>query len=884
MLCSMTTMTVADGLQFINKKGRGKMKRIFEKALSIVLVFSMLVGLPVKAQSNGKINIVHDGKYLLVDSNVEQTVTIFAAAYSQDRYLKSKQWNSVVVNKDTQRLDISSLLIRDDNRILKVFVWESIGTLKPLQQSVKSDVVQMHIDQKGYVCFGGYNTKNNNRVPFMVKSPSGNIVYVNQLETDDNGYYSVKFKILDFDAYGKYTIYSNHNGMTLHSIAYDESEPKLYVTASEDTAVKGGDNADTNYGTEETISCRNYPDRPDYDRKGYFKFDVSSVHKEGIKKVYFQYYVSSAESGYQPVQLNLYGLAADSWQENTVTYNTQPQKGDFIVQTSAMRGNIGMADITDYVTSRIDDGEITFVALGHEEHGLQQAVASREYSDSECHPKLVFCYGYEEVFDDYEIPEYGNGIDPIDNAREMIAESTAEYTYPQITSVGQSSLGYDNVVNARLSTSTEFTEYKTRKLKNLSTWSLTNWNPYKEGEDELSSYGGNLNNKINNGTGFFTTAKLDNGRWTLVDPDGYQFYSMGVTSVRPADSDAAYKEIVDNFNADTKEWSNTKREILYNNKMNSAGAWSLMFRGFDKNTGKITSGLTYDADVIENDNPIPVACIVPNGVSIRYAKDLDGVVGSGVESFKGSVPPVFNPDFEEKCGEIIKTYVEPLKDSPYVIGWWSDNEINDSLRMLDDALMLDPTDDFFVYTHAAAWEWLRNRLGRDDVGIWDLNDTLREEFREFVYDRYYQVMSRQFALYAPNHLYLGARHFETSVKSKGIFAAAERYCDVVSYNLYKYWTPTVVSEWEQYADIPVLITEFYSSENSAAGGWIVENAEDVGSFYENYTLRLLEAPNVIGWHYHSFTRFDGNSVNESLTTSAKTINKQVYNLIEYFDN
>lgn len=859
------------------------MKRIFNKFISFALIVCMLIALPVSAQSEGKINIVHDGTQLLIDSSEEQTVTIIVAALSDDRLSAIKTRDQLVVNSDVQSLDISSLLKKHSNRELKVFVWESLETLKPLQDVTKSDVVHIDVELDGTICFSGYNTKNNNRVPFMVKGPTGDIVYVSQLKTDENGFYSVKFKILDFDKYGKYKIYSNHNEITLHSIIYDGNN-ELSVVASEDAGVNGGNNADTNYGTADTISCRNYPDRPDYDRKGYFKFGVSSVPKEDIKKVYFQYYVSNAESGYQPVQLNLYGLAAGSWQENTLTYNTQPAQGNFITKTSAMRGNIGMADITDYVTSHIDDGEITFVALGHEENSLQQAVASREYSDPEYHPKLVFCYGYEEVFDDYKIPEYGNGVDPIENAREMIAESTAEYTYPEVTKTTESDSLYSNSVNARLSTSSEFTTYKTRKLTNLTTWSLNNWSPYKEGEDNLSPYGGNLDNKINNGTGFFTTAKLDNGRWTLVDPDGYQFYSMGVTGVRPADSNAAYKELVDNYNADTKEWSNAKREILYNNKMNSAGAWSLMFRGFDTDTGEITDGLKYDANVIENDNPIPVACIVPNGVSIRYAKDLDGVIGSGVEKFKGNVPPVFNPDFEEKCGEIIKTYVEPLKDSPYVIGWWSDNEINDSLRMLDDALMLDPTDDFFVYTHAAAWEWLRNRLGRDDVGIWDLNDTLREEFREFVYDRYYQVMSRQFAIYAPNHLYLGARHYETSVKSKGIFAAAERYCDVVSYNLYKYWTPTVVSEWEQYADIPVLITEFYSSENSAAGGWIVENAEDVGSFYENYTLRLLEAPNVIGWHYHSFSRFDGNSVNESLTTSAKTINKQVYNLIEYFDN
>ena len=765
------------------------MKRFFMLILMTVITMSVAVF------AQEEIDISCDGRYVCITSAEEKTAAVITAAYSGNELKSVKIWEKAKLSLNENRFDIFELLSFEEDRTLKVLVWESIEGLIPLKTAEE----------------------------FTIK-------------------------------------------------AIDE---QLEVVACEDTWVNGGKNADINYGTDTKLCCRYYPNDKLYDRKSYFKFDISYIPKNGIKNIYFQYYVSAAETGYESVVLNLYGLESDSWSEKSLTYDTQPEWGEYIAQTSAMRSNIGMADITDYVTTHFEDGYISFVCEGNTKNRKQQAVASREHETAEYHPKLVFCYEEDaELFTDYPITSYGKGVDPIENAKEMLKASTAEYVYPDIKSEAYDYSEYTHTASARLSTSSTYSKYKTRRLENLT--------DYTEKENELNIYGGNINDKVADGTGFFTVKKV-NGRWTLVDPLGYRFYSMGVTNVRPADFQEAYKEIVDDYNADIKLWANAKREILFENKMNTAGGWSLMFRGFDVNTGKIVDGLKFDVNTIENDNPVPVGCIIPHGVGIQYARPLGGVTGTGVETFKGGVPPVFNPDFEEKCGEIIAEHTVPLQNSPYVIGWWSDNEINDSQRMLDDALLLDPTDECYVYTHAMAWTWLRDRLGSEYVGIWDLNDTLREEFREFVYDRYYQVMSRQFKKYAPNHLYLGNRHFENAIKSKGIFAAAKRYCDALSFNLYKYWTPSIVTEWEQYADIPVIVTEFYSSENTAVGGWIVEKEEDVGSFYENFTLRLLEAPNIIGWHYHSFSRFGGETVCEYLLNSARNINAKSYSLIEYFD-
>ena len=107
--------------------------------------------------------------------------------------------------------------------------------------------------------------------------------------------------------------------------------------------------------------------------------------------------------------------------------------------------------------------------------------------------------------------------------------------------------------------------------------------------------------------------------------------------------------------------------------------------------------------------------------------------------------------------------------------------------------------------------------------------------------------------------------------------AAARYCDVISYNLYKHWTPDIVDKWAEYVDKPILITEWYANPDRVAGGFLCKNTEDCGKFYQNFALRLLEAKNVVGYHYFS-SLYD-----ETMENYAKQINYNMYNLIDFFD-
>ena len=857
-------------------------------------------------------------------------------------------------------------------------------------------------------------------------------------------YYSEELSILDFIDPNKVTSDDTEN-------EYDKN--KISVIACEDTWVAGGTNAEKNNGSMERLPTRYLPNNLAAYQEAYIKFDISGLSVENLNRVSFEGFICVAETGSTTIEKWLYEIDPNSWEENTLTWNNKPAKvGELIaIASGRSQKKIGVY-LTDYIKKKIEAGEtmISFMIEGEKTNIQTSSLASREHTNESWRPRLVFDYNSPEdyeIFDDYPIPEYGKGIAPLDNAREVIKQSTATYdygvgndnSYQAVESVqvvkndkksycGETTMsvlfkdfrsnnitsymkfdmtkldastvggayiqvyctaasttngarkinlrsvetndwadetityinaphlsnviGSGNVSAAKTWLKIDVTDFINEKLaKNQKVFSValdaydnyttkfatiyskgyeptlvvlgpdevagskrpvfkdysvqydqtvTAMNPQKKTYEnfktrllssikdfnaiektETSQFGGDLDKKYDEGTGFFRVEKID-GRWWFIDPEGYLMYSYAKCNVRPSDSIDAYKEAFNPYGG-RLGWTNAQIDYYDDLGFNSFGGWSFISRQMNEEQTTFVEGLNLRQEVMDSEKMKPFGSIVPIGVGIRYAKAKKGVTGSGVETFLGGVPPVFNPDFEEKCGEIIKDYVTPWKDNPYIMGWWSDNEINEDSGMLDKALALDPQNELYAYTHAAAWEWLRERTGKKDANELDVNDQIREEFREFVFDRYHMIMRKAFKEHAPNHLYMGTRHFQPAETSPGVFKAAERYCDVISVNLYRHWTPDIVDTWAEYADKPIIITEWYArpeanvNMNALAGGFVCKTSEDCGKFYQHFALRLLEAKNVVGFHF--FTAVIGEEQEQYM----REFNPNVYNLIDYFD-
>ena len=277
---------------------------------------------------------------------------------------------------------------------------------------------------------------------------------------------------------------------------------------------------------------------------------------------------------------------------------------------------------------------------------------------------------------------------------------------------------------------------------------------------------------------------------------------------------------------------------------------------------------------------------------------------------------VFDPAFVDFADERAKA-AEKNKDNPYILGYTTDNELPMQSNMILSYLSIDPENAVNHYSYACAWTWLKNMCGKEEPTDDDIKPEYFELFRGFVWDRYYNVVTTAMRKYDPNHMLLGTR-FLTGVRSaEWVLKFAGRYLDCITINWYGTWQPQADSVYliAKSANCPFMITEFYTKAgdsglgNTSGAGQYVETQKDRGMFYQNYTLRLLEAKNCVGWHWFQYldndprnaVMPDGRIRDVSSTDSNKgimsneheeytectkymaEINKNAYRLIEYFD-
>ena len=380
--------------------------------------------------------------------------------------------------------------------------------------------------------------------------------------------------------------------------------------------------------------------------------------------------------------------------------------------------------------------------------------------------------------------------------------------------------------------STRLVEVEVKRKPTDSTWKACETTVLVSGDgpnNRINGYGGNAEVRLEK-TGYFHAEKLED-RWHLVDPSGNPLISIGINSVRMGTgeiSTAAFSTLY----SDDNEWADAATGLLTGVGANTIGAWS-------------------DWEVLRGaKRPVPYT-IMWNFMS-SYGRTLGGVYQqSGHVGYPNDCIFIFNKGFEAFCD----TYAEQLaslKDDPYLIGHFSDNEMPLRLNMLDKYLELDAEDEGYQ----AAVDWLEQR-GSSRA---DLTDAIREDFVEYVADLYFGIVNRAIKRHDPNHLYLGCRFHGSALRLEPLFKAAGRHLDVLSINWYGAWTPDTeyMDNWMRWADRPFIITEFYAKgmdsgmANNSGAGWTVKTQRDRGYFYQNFALGLLAHPNCVGWHWHRY--------------------------------
>jgi hypothetical protein len=392
-------------------------------------------------------------------------------------------------------------------------------------------------------------------------------------------------------------------------------------------------------------------------------------------------------------------------------------------------------------------------------------------------------------------------------------------------------------------------EYATRLVEHLDGFPSAS-------EVQRDRFGGWLTAQPLAATGYFRTARAGR-RWWLVDPDGYRFLHIAVCSVS-IQSGPQFQAAFPNRFRDQPDWAQQTCDLLRTYGFNGTGCWS-------------------DDPGLSTARPRPVYTrrlyfMGSFGSKLGITYQVPGHLG-----YPDQLIPVFHPDFPAHC-ETIAQELEETRDDPYLLGIFSDNEMQLPTTSLDRHLKLAAES----HGRQAAEAWLQERHGLRP-GDQPITDGDRQAWIGHVVDRYLSIVGQAIRRHDPNHLFLGPRFHGADKSREALWKAAGRHLDVVAVNVYGTWSPLEdARRWSDWAGRPFLVTEFYAMgqdsgmKNLTGAGWTVPTQSDRGRFYQNFVLDLIESGGCVGWHYFKYA--DNDPTDPRAEPSNRDSNKGLVNV------
>jgi hypothetical protein len=386
-------------------------------------------------------------------------------------------------------------------------------------------------------------------------------------------------------------------------------------------------------------------------------------------------------------------------------------------------------------------------------------------------------------------------------------------------------------------------------------------------------------------TGSFYAAK-NQGTWWLVDPDGRLFFSQGIDSVSigegatPVDGRATWFADLPSPDSEFKNCYFRAFDVVHGhyqgqhplcfdfarlNLMRKYGKdWHAISADLAhrrlRNWGLNTLGNWSSPDVYLKDK-------TPYTVGINSG----GRMLEGSNGYWGKFHDVFDPQFAASIRTALARQKETTANDPWCVGYFVDNEIswgNDGISLAVAALASpadQPAKMIFVdnlktrygtidklnatwSSHYESWDALLASTTPPDVK--GAGEDLSAFYSKFA-EAYFRSARDAVKAEAPNHLYLGCRF---AWMNAAAVAAAARYCDVVSFNIY-HRTPTE-RPLPLNADVPVLIGEFHLGALDRGlfhpGLVPVESQADRAAAYKGYVEAALRDERMVGCHWFQY--------------------------------
>ncbi|HEX2973244.1 MAG TPA: beta-galactosidase [Tepidisphaeraceae bacterium] len=405
----------------------------------------------------------------------------------------------------------------------------------------------------------------------------------------------------------------------------------------------------------------------------------------------------------------------------------------------------------------------------------------------------------------------------------------------------------------------------------------------KTGPADWDQYGGWNAGPSLQATGFFRTTK-HNGKWWLVDPLGKLFWSNGIDCVRmldvtPIDERATWFKNFPGDQPEFKEFLTGPRFALHGHyagkqpktfafaaanlqqkygqpwRQTSAQIAHTRLRSWGINT----IGNWSDSSVYLM-RKTPYVCTVSSG----------RIMIEGSEGYWGKFPDVFDPAFAAETRQRMKQASSKTAGDPCCIGYFVDNEMSwgDEVSLalgtlkspasqaakkvfLQDLqtkyLTIDKLNQAWATNYPSWQQMLESRQTPD-------RQKARADLVAFytkAAEQYFRVVKESLRAVAPHQLYLGCRFAWVNPQA---VAAAVKYCDVVSFNLYQ----RSIADFKLpgNADVPLIVGEFHFGALDRGmfhTGLVPTDTQSArAQAYKDYVRGALRHPQFVGVHWFQY--------------------------------
>jgi len=366
-------------------------------------------------------------------------------------------------------------------------------------------------------------------------------------------------------------------------------------------------------------------------------------------------------------------------------------------------------------------------------------------------------------------------------------------------------------------------------------------------------------------TGFFRTQEHD-GVWWFITPGGDGFYVLGTDHVNwnghPCEKlgYAPYNRNLMNKYGEIDEWVQLAVSRLL--------SWGFNTLGWGHSKEMRHRGLVHTEHM-------------EFGTSFAKAESI-----SAPATWTG-FPDVFSRKFSDHCDRMAKKSCEPNRDDPWLLGYFTDNELEwfgKSRRdtgLFEEAIRKEPASPakkrlaHLLKLRYPSLKDLNRAWGTKLEGFEDILDMEEppplnrcvegdaEAFVRLVAEEYFSTVTDAIRRYDPNHLILGCRFGSDAPPS--VWEVAGRYCDVVTVNCYRTidLARGVLSDgfeedlkkWYGLAGRPLMITEWSFPALDAGlpckhgAGQRVATQKDRAKAFTIFQRLLFSTPFVVGSDY-----------------------------------